>query len=59
MKFYERKEIKDILAYLKLIAQPLGRSQSEEDHQCPFERNRGEDDREDRDLLQRERASPL
>jgi len=49
MKFYERKEVKDVLAYLKVIANPSDAVSLRRIINVPQE-DRGKDDREDRDV---------
>jgi len=53
-----RKEIKDVLAYLKLIEQPGRRSQSEKNHQYPS-RGIGEKTLEKIEAFSRERGDSL
>ncbi len=57
--FYQRAEVKDVLAYLKVLCQPAGFGQPAAHHQHAGARNRQDHHRTDRAIRAAERAQRL
>ena len=59
VRFYERREIKDILAYLRVLLNPYDGLSHAPHHQCPRARHRHDHGGEDQQLRRRATKSPF